>query len=126
MPIVLTSAGAVPKRSKRGSNITSSVTLKRAASEESGEEPPAKLSKHGRPIRRSAGKISHDPAFVSTVNAIEKSEDESSDEDIEGKYRRPKKKERSPTPPPLSPVMEIANATGLDDPVEQMLFPPTA
>ncbi|KAF2417101.1 hypothetical protein EJ08DRAFT_654604 [Tothia fuscella] len=96
--------------------------LKRAASEELGEGDWAtKYSRHGRPIRKSAGKKSPDPAYVN-VQVIEEelsdfedggplSEEDTSEDELEERTpppsrKRPAKKQKrapSPTPPPLSP-----------------------
>lgn len=109
----------MPFKSATGSaklkNSTSQA--KRAASEEIGDEPPTKINKvTGRPIRRSAGRKTLDSGFVKTIEAIEKSDDESSEEDDSGKYHRPKKRPRSPRPPSLSPLLEIK-----EDPLDESL-----
>lgn len=97
--------------------------MKRAASEELGEGNWAaiKYNRQGRPIRKSAGKKTPDPAFVNfqvledELEALEDgwdnpSSDEELEEELEEKSpsprRRPLKRQKrapSPTPPRLSP-----------------------
>jgi hypothetical protein len=91
--------------------------MKRAASEELGDGDWAiTYSRHGRPVRKSAGKKTPDPDYVDSktlddelsdyVDHAPSDEDPDEIEEATPTKRKPKRQKRapSPSPPPLSPL----------------------
>jgi len=106
-------------RSKKSAGLA-----KRHASEEIGDEPPAKINKlTGRPIRQSAGRKSLEAGFVKTSDVVDLSEDEPSGEDDEGRVIRPRKRLRSPSPPPLSSPIPDFQDENVGDDIQPLYLP---
>jgi hypothetical protein len=91
--------------------------MKRAASEELGEgDWGVTYNRHGRPVRKSAGKKTPDPDFVDSKALDDELSDYIDDtfsdeepeeiEEVTPTKRKPKRQKRapSPSPPPLSPL----------------------
>ncbi|KAF2640276.1 hypothetical protein P280DRAFT_452908 [Massarina eburnea CBS 473.64] len=110
--------------SRETSSVLSSPTLSSPTLSSSALSSPPKITQYskktGRPIRRSAGRVSHKDGYVDSA-IIEDGIDEpietpSEDEDGEPiKQQRKRKRTPSPIPPPLDPVIRDDEPDDLSD-----------